>query len=113
MEFFIKKGSTYPQLVLELIKTNFTDSEHFFEYLANAEVKFSMRDIDTGIYKLINAEAECIPDVGNDGEYLLVYPFKMKDVNKKGSFIGEFNIIYNEGGNLIIPIKEQLTIHVI
>jgi hypothetical protein len=113
MDFFIKRGSTKPSLILELIKSNFTDNDTFFEDLLNSSITFSMKDATNGMYMLLNKPTECIPDPDNDDEYFLAYHFNENDVQEKGTFEGEFNIRYNEGGNLIVPIREKLLIHII
>jgi hypothetical protein len=113
MDFFIKRGSTKPSLILELIKSNFTDNDTFFEELMNSNVTFSMKDEANGMYIVLNKATECLPDPDNDGEYFLAYHFESSDTEETGTFVGEFNIKYNEGGNLIVPIREKLRIHVI
>ena len=115
MDFFIRKDSTYSELVLELVKSSYEDSEQFFQDLQDSEIRFSMYDVDTNFRKVANKPARCFPDADNFGEYFISYKFSERDVNKVGTYIGKFTITFNDKtkGVLTIPIKEELKIHVL
>lgn len=114
MDFFINKGSNYPELIMELIKDNHNDYEDFFIKLQGADIKFSMYDVDTKRIKVVNQNASC-HKIGEGEEYGIGYKFKYSDVDRIGTFTGKFTITYQDGTNekLIVPIKEYLKIHVI
>jgi predicted Holliday junction resolvase-like endonuclease len=115
MDFFIRKDTTYSELVLELIKSSYEDSEKFFEDLQAASIRFSMYDVDTNFMKVANKSAHCFPDAENFGEYFISYKFSPRDVDTVGTFIGKFTITFNDTskGKLTIPVKEDLKIHIL
>lgn len=115
MDFFIRKSTTYSELVLELIKSSYEDSEQFFQDLQDAVIRFSMYDVDTNFIKVANKLAYCFPDKENFGEYFISYKFTDKDVDKIGTYIGKFTITFNDPakGKLTIPVKEDLKIHIL
>ena len=122
MVFTIRQNSTLPILKLVLYRDGRNDYEHFEELLENSIITFAMKDEKTGIYKISNKEAIIKPKLpcANDvkKEYYIVYEFTSDDTNRPGIYLGEFKIIFigldlQPTGELIIPISEQLYIHVI
>lgn len=118
MDFFINKNATLPILKMELIKDGRNDYKKFYDMLQNSDITFCMTDIVTGVKRVGNRDAICIlkepsSDSSNE-EYYLGYKFTKKDTSKAGSFIGEFNINFLDGGGLlIVPIRENLNIHIL
>ena len=60
MEFFIRKDSLTPVLKMQLVQDGRNDFMDFHEKLANSSIYFSMKDIKTGIPKLINKPASIV-----------------------------------------------------
>lgn len=116
--FFIKKGATLPILQMELIPDVKHNYNNFFELIQNSDITFSMYNEDTNLKKVYCKEALCSVKLDVNSEvyerYLLTYKFTDRDTNTVGTFIGEFTINFeDEIGKLIVPIKNQLKIHVI
>jgi hypothetical protein len=116
MDFFINKGATLNVLRLELIKNGRYDYNHFYDQIQNAIITFTMTDIVTGVVKIGNATAATeivLPESDCCEEYLITYQFSEKDTCKAGVYIGKFKIQFLDGsGTLIMPIAEELKIHV-
>ncbi len=118
MEFFIKKESTLPSLVMELINDGRNDYKNFYLLIQNANIFFTMWEIDTNIKKIGKRPATCklkqgtCPDCPD--EYYVVYNWNSKDTLKTGRYRGEFTIEFLNGtGTLITPIREELIINVL
>jgi hypothetical protein len=113
MDYFIRKGSDYSELALELIQDGHTNYEDFILQIQDATLTFSMANSDTGMLKIHKAEAKVIIDEARMN-CQLVYAFEPKDVRVPGTYIGRFNITFNkDNSNLIVPIREELKIHII
>jgi hypothetical protein len=122
MVFSIRQNSVLPTLKMRLYRDGRNDYNHFEEMIENSVITFAMKDQKTGIYKIANKEAKIIlkdPCSENSKkEYYIGYEFTSEDTNKPGIFIGEFKIIFlnsdlQPNGELIVPIGEQLYIHVL
>jgi hypothetical protein len=118
MDFHINKGATLPILKMELIKDGRYTYKEFNDKLQNSDIYFCMSDIVTGVKKIGRKTAECILKTEYDGcedeEYYLAYQFTSKDTNKAGTYVGNFTIEFNDGsGTLIVPIREELYVHVL
>ena len=59
--FFIRKNSELPILKMEVINDGRSDYKRIFENLENATVTFSMKDVETGRYKVFNKQGLVIP----------------------------------------------------
>lgn len=122
--FYINKGATLPLLRMELIndaKYEFMRSYQFNNAIQNADVTFSMMDVD-GNLKISKSPATIVK--GNmdccENNYIIQYNWKKRDTKEKGEYIGKFEITFKgdiyeegntyEGGNLIMPIYEDLAI---
>ena len=57
MEFFVRKNSNEPILKMQLIQDGRSDFKNFHDKLANADIRFSMRDVENGAYVLLNKAA--------------------------------------------------------
>lgn len=120
MDFYINKGATLPMVILELIQDGRNDYKHFHEKIQNANITFSMSDIETGTKKIGCKPATCLckscdgNSDCNDDQYYVSYQFTEKETNKSGTFLGKFTIDFLDGsGTLIVPIREGLYIHVL
>jgi len=116
MKFYIKKGADLPILKVEPIKDGRSDYKKFMEDLEASTILFSMINTENNSYKIANSEAylvaketiEPTPTV----EYYIYYQFKKRETNTPGIYRGEF-LIRNEDGDLILPLREELTIVVL
>ena len=117
MEFFIKQNSELPILKMSVVKDGRTDAWKTFDAdLDNATIRFSMKELSTGIPKIvmnnafITEKTQENPDAPK--EYYIFYKWSLRDTKRKGRFIGEFSII-NSMGELIAPSRENLYINII
>lgn len=111
-----------PILSMALIYDGRHDFHKFYEMIQNADVKFSMKDIETGVYKIANSQAYImkLDDTCCQDKYLICYQFSKKEVDKPGKYIGHFTINFGEdlkndnysytNGILIVPIRDELNI---
>lgn len=122
MVFTIRQFSQLPTLKMRLYRDGRNDYNRFEELLENSVVTFAMKDQSTGIYKVANKPANVILrdpcDVDGKKEYYISYNFTSEDTNKIGIYLGEFKITFlntnlQPNGELIVPISEQLYIHVV
>lgn len=125
-EFFIRVGSVLPVLRMELIEDGRYDFRKSLinNALQDSVVKFSMRDRETGILKVANADADIVlaKKEGCEDVYLLQYKWKPRDVKKEGIYEGWFDINFNGNivedgvdyptGNLKIPVQTNLVIYI-
>lgn len=122
--FFINKGATLPTLRMEVIN----DGRHNFSKLNTAleaaDVYFNMTDINNGVRKIANAQANVVlkEDTSCEDKYIIEYRWKERDTKSSGVYKGEFRIVFNDiiqtdnttypSGELIVPISQELFIHV-
>lgn len=116
--FFIKKNSTLPILKLPLIQSI---REHFDitdKMLDNVAVTFSMRDAQTGVFRIANVPGNLVinkdrPDFPDEVEYTLTYKFRLCDTKRTGRFVGEFKLDFlgDEGcGKITLPNNDPINI---
>jgi len=117
MNFFINKNATLPILKMELIQDGRNDFRKFHEMIQNANIYFTMSDVVTGVKKVGKKPAFCLLKDGAEDcceEYYIGYQFSQRETNKAGTFRGQFHIEFLDGsGTLIVPIREELFIHVL
>lgn len=119
--FYIKSGSTLPQLRMELIDDGRHDFRKFHESIQNCVITFTMVNVDTNITKV--AKAPCYIKLKEDDgcveKYVICYDWKERDTKEKGTFKGTFELTFGEiksdettypTGTLNMPIREELTI---
>lgn len=127
-EFYINQNSLNPVLRMELIcdgKYDYKKTDIYNKSIQNADVTFSMKNINNGILKISKSKAEIVT-VDNEScetKYLLQYTWKNRDVKEKGTYKAWFEIIFHDDlyeedtvfptGNLIVPIEEELIINVL
>lgn len=126
--FFINQYSVNPSLRMEMIydgKYDYKKTNIFNNSIQNADVTFSMKNIENDILKVSKSKAEIVLVNEEDCEtkYVLQYSWKERDVKEKGVYKAWFEIkfkgdIFEDGveyptGNLIVPIKEELTVHIL
>jgi hypothetical protein len=116
MEFFINKGATLPILKMQVVKDGIADYEEFMSLIGDSAIYFSMRDVNTGAYKILNAKAgftdKIFVDKNNTKpEYYLFYKFKEGNTNRPGLYEGEF-VLRDDSGVQVLPIANKLFIRV-
>lgn len=123
--FFINKGATLPTLRMEAINDGKHDFSKLNIALQAADVYFNMTNIENGIRKIANQKANVImkEDDGCEDKYIIEYQWKERDTKTPGLYKGEFRIVFNDTvevdgktlpiGELIIPISQELHIHII
>lgn len=113
MDYFLRKGSTYSELILELIEDGHTDSESFFNDIQNGgTITFLMTEADSG--RLVYTQGDAGFKCNQDGEPCQIfYKFHKDDVRHTGTYIGKFNISFEGGDRLVVPIREDLKIHIL
>lgn len=123
--FFINKGATLPTLRMEAINDGRHDFSKLNLALQAADVYFNMTNIENGIRKIANQKANVImkEDNGCEDKYIIEYQWKERDTKTPGLYKGEFRIVFNDTvevdgktlpiGELIVPISQELHIHII
>ena len=53
MDFYIRKNSTEPIIKMKVIEDGKNDYNNLHDKLANSSIKFSMRDNNNGVYKIL------------------------------------------------------------
>lgn len=116
MDFYINKNSTLPLLKLDVIQDGRNDAKAIYELIQNSNLYFSMSELETGAKIIGKRPALCIPKYSECGydEYYIGYQFSERETKKPGTYVGQFMIEFLNGyGTLIMPIKEELFIHVL
>lgn len=126
-DFYIIKNSVLPYLRMELIndgRFDFEKTDIINKSLQDATVTFSMKNIDTDILKISNAPCNIVlaKTEGCEEKYIIEYQWKERDTKEEGIFQGWFTIKFNgnivqenidfPSGKLIMPIAEDLIIHI-
>lgn len=125
-EFFIRKGSVNPVLRMELIKDGRYDFKKAMidNAIQDSVVKFYMKDAETDLLKVANADADIVlaQEEGCEEKYILQYKWKERDTKKEGIYEGWFEIDFNgnltedgvdyPSGKMRVPIQEDLIIYV-
>ena len=126
-DFYINNNSTLPVLRMELIndgRYDFYRSDVINKALQDAVITFSMKNVDSGLWKISNASCNLMLEDSNGCEerYLIEYQWKPRDTKEPGIYQGFFIISFNGNiseygvdfpqGKLIMPISEDLIIHI-
>jgi hypothetical protein len=117
MEFFIRKNSLEPILKMELVRDGRNDFSDFHDKLSNSTIKFSMRNLADGTYKILNQPAGIVQKVllseNAPIEYYIYYRWRRKDTKKVGRYQAMFSIyLHDECSELKVPIREDLFINI-
>ena len=88
MRFFIKQYSTLPQLRMEIVNDGRGDFRKYFDSIQNADIYFTMTNVDTSVIKISNAP--CYIKEKEDGgcseEYVICYDWQKRDTKEKGTY---------------------------
>jgi hypothetical protein len=119
----INRYATLPELRLELISNGRNDFNKIYDLLQSATITFSMKNKDTGVFKI--AGAPCYLKLKEDNgcveQYIICYQWKKRDTNEYGIFEGRVKIEFDDtllnqdgttypSGDLIVPTMEDLEI---
>lgn len=116
MDFYINKNSTLPVMKLDVIQDGRYGAKGIYELIQNSNIYFSMSELETGVKVIGKRPALCIPKYSECGydEYYIGYQFSERETKKPGTYVGQFTIEFLNGyGTLIVPIREELYIHVL
>lgn len=116
MDFIINKNATLPIMKLDVIQDGRNDMSKLYELIQNSNIYFSMAELETGIKVIGKKPALCLPKESSCGaeEYYIGYKFSEKETKKSGTYVGQFTIEFLDGGGtLIVPIREELYIHIL
>ena len=116
MNFYIRKNSTLPKLIVEV----FIDDGNSFwssnDDFSASTITFNMKSEETGFYTIINKPVSVkVKRSTNSGpikSYYLETQFTQKETSKLGSYITEFKII-GQRGTEILPIQNEIIVNVI
>lgn len=115
--FFIRKGSELPVLKMKVTNDGRSEYKDIYEKLENATITFSMRDVETGRYKVFNKAGLVIPwydEACGEEKYYIGYKFTTKDTDRPGCYRAEFKIDFlDDGCTLIVPIYDDLFVDVL
>ena len=123
--FYLKQGSTLPRIVMELIEDGRHTYNHFHECIQNANITFTMVNIDTNVTKIAKAKAYIKLRENDDctENYVICYDWKARDTKEAGSYRGTFEITFNgdvkndeytyPSGLLVAPIRNELMITIL
>lgn len=116
MDFIINKNATLPIMKLDIIQDGRNDVSKIYELIQNSNIYFSMSELETGVKVIGKKNALILPKdsaCGND-EYYIGYQFSEKETKKPGVYVGTFTIEFLDGsGTLIVPIREELYVHIL
>lgn len=107
MEFFIRKKATLPIIEVDLIKDGKLDYNYNKTSLTGATITFSMKNVETGIYKITNGV--CQYDTTN---YTITYQFTKNNTKVVGRYEAEFKIT-NSQGTIVLPLRDKMFISVL
>lgn len=123
-QFNINKNATLPYLEIEPINNGRYSFAKLYEAIQGADVKFSMKNIDTGIWKVANAQAHIVDctEQGCEERFKIQYRWKERDTKENGRYIAQFKITFSDDivsgetvfpkGELIVPISEDIIVNV-
>lgn len=123
-QFNINKDATLPYLEIEPVMNGRNTFRKLYEALQNADISFSMKNIDTGIWKIANAQANIVnsTEQGCEDRFKIQYRWKTRDTKEAGRYLAQFKIKFLNDivsgdtifpkGELIVPIYEDIVVNV-
>lgn len=123
-QFNINKDATLPYLEIEPIMNGRNTFRKLYEALQNADISFSMKNIDTGIWKIANAQANIVnsTEQGCEDRFKIQYRWKTRDTKEAGRYLAQFKIKFLNDivsgdtifpkGELIVPIYEDIIVNI-
>jgi hypothetical protein len=101
------------------------DFHKFHEMIQNADITFTMVDIENGLYKIANSPAFIKPadEPCCEEQFLVCYQFTKREIQTPGNYRGYFTIKFSDDlknddyeypqGVLKVPIRDELNIVVL
>lgn len=123
-QFNINKDSTLPYLEIEPIVNGRNTFAKLYEAIQSADIKFSMKNIDNGIWKIANAKAYVVNSVdqGCEDRFKIQYRWNKRDTKECGRYLAQFKITFSDDivsgdtifpkGELIVPIAEDIVVNI-
>lgn len=123
-QFNINKDATLPYLEIEPVMNGRNTFCKLYEALQNADISFSMKNIDTGIWKIANAQANIVnsTEQGCEDRFKIQYRWKTRDTKEAGRYLAQFKIKFLNDivsgdtifpkGELIVPIYEDIIVNI-
>lgn len=123
-QFNIIKDATLPYLEIEPVMNGRNTFRKLYEALQNADISFSMKNIDTGIWKIANAQANIVnsTEQGCEDRFKIQYRWKTRDTKEAGRYLAQFKIKFLNDivsgdtifpkGELIVPIYEDIIVNI-
>ena len=123
-QFNINKDSELPYLEIEPIVNGRNTFLKLYEAIQSAEVTFSMKNIDTGIWKIANAKAYIVncSNQGCEERFKIQYRWNKRDTKESGRYLAQFKITFSDDivsgdtifpkGELIVPIAEDIIVNI-
>lgn len=123
-QFNINKDATLPYLEIEPVMNGRNTFRKLYEALQNAYISFSMKNIDTGIWKIANAQANIVnsTEQGCEDRFKIQYRWKTRDTKEAGRYLAQFKIKFLNDivsgdtifpkGELIVPIYEDIIVNI-
>lgn len=106
MEFFVRKNSTLPVVEVRFIKDGRSDYNYYDTLLTNNTIYFSMVDVETGVYKVVNGL--CTYDQESKS---IFYQLTKRNTNTIGRYEVEISVI--DGTEKIkLPLPDKLFLNV-
>lgn len=123
-QFNINKDATLPYLEIEPVMNGRYNFRKLYEAIQGADVTFSMKNIDTGVWKVANAKAHIVDSSsqGCEERFKIQYRWKTRDTKEAGRYIAQFKITFADDivsgdtifpkGDLIVPIAEDIIVNI-
>jgi hypothetical protein len=123
-QFNINKDSTLPFLEIEPIVNGRNSFAKLYEAIQGADVMFSMKNIDNGIWKVANAKAYIVDctEQGCEDRFKIQYRWNKRDTKDCGRFLAQFKITFSDdivsrdtifpNGELVVPIAEDIIVNI-
>lgn len=123
-QFNINKDATLPYLEIEPIVNGRNSFMKLYEAIQGATITFSMKNIDTGIWKIANEKAFVVGNTeqGCEERFKIQYRWRKRDTKECGRYIAQFKIKFSDdiisgdtifpSGELIVPIAEDIIVNV-
>lgn len=123
-QFNINKDSELPYLEIEPVVNGRNTFLKLYEAIQSAEVTFSMKNIDTGVWKIANAKAYIVncSNQGCEDRFKIQYRWKKRDTKESGRYLAQFKIKFSDDivsgdtifpkGELIVPIAEGIIVNI-
>lgn len=106
MEFFVRKNSTLPVVEVSFIKDGRSDYNYYDTLLTSNTIYFSMIDVETGVYKVVNGITSY-----SEITKSITYQLTKKNTNKVGRY--EIEITINNGSeNIKLPLPQKLFLNI-